>query len=311
MKINSAKNSEALHDLIHNCKLTPNTLVIYDVDEVLISLEDKILRPCVDRDPNFKNPFYEIFYPLEDPEKTALFGEFISQAKVVLLDPKTPEYVQSIQSKSKVIGLTRMIPGAGTCGKIKSMEEFRHNELKVLGIDFGNSFPETPFIDLSASDKDYDEKDRKAIFKQDIIYAYPHGKDKALGLFLDKIGFYPDQVIFVDDQLKNLTKVAEEMEKSGIPFIGIHYQDESLSKETFDKELGKFQYDYFIKNKIWLSDAQARKIHQKQKDSTVLFSYNQQKRRRTEVDEVREEAIKFVGSDKFLRDQERKLRHNK
>ena len=79
-------------------------------------------------------------------------------------------------------------------------------------------------------------------------------------IFLDKIKLQPRKIIFIDDRIENIRSVAEECIKYHIEFIGLHYTAAAILSEQLDEKVARYQYDYLLKNKRWLSDAEA-KLH--------------------------------------------------
>ncbi len=227
-------------------------LVIFDVDEVLIALKDRYLRPmAMDVSDSI---FYKTFYPITDPEKLKLYGEWISQVQVELVSEKLVTGISELQNRDcRVMALTRMIPGAGACGKIPLMEDFRFNELKVRGIDFRQHFGEKK-IELDLPIKN----NRIPLFKDGILYALPYTKGEVLKSFLDKVKLHPRKIWFVDNSRKSIDSVTKCATDRGIPYTGIQYLDRKFSEAKYDQEFGEFQYQYFIEKKIWLNDQQAR-----------------------------------------------------
>lgn len=245
------KVDQAEQVLEHISNASIDDLVILDVDEVLITLKDRFLRPKADE---FCHPiFREIFYPLTEPEKLIKYGEWISQVKVELLTQKLAEGIRELQNRHiKVIALTRMIPGAGPCGKIPLMEDFRFQELKDKGIDFSDSLEEKR-IEL-----DFEMKENLIpLFKEGILYARPYSKGEVLGNFLKKITFSPQKIWFVDDSQYNVDSVQNVTRELNIPFVGIKYFDRKFNEEEFDLSLGQFQFQHFKETGIWLSDEKA------------------------------------------------------
>lgn len=231
---------------------TSEDLIVFDVDEVLITPKDRFLRPCA---AEHSDPFFlKTFYPLSDQHKLRLFGEWISQVEVDIVNQKLVDALRGIQNKGvRTMGLTRMIPGPGRCGKIPSMEDFRYFELKARGIDFSQSFS------IDRIELDFTPKEgRTPLFKDGILYALPYAKGEVLKSFLKQTDYHPRKILFVDNDQYQVDDVAESISALSIPYIGIQYLDKLLVEEAFDQQLGEFQFQYFEKTEIWLSDSAAR-----------------------------------------------------
>ena len=89
------------------------------------------------------------------------------------------------------------------------------------------------FSDYTIYDKDIDFGD-EAGFSKGIFCSGRIKKGVALGLFLDKIGYVPKRVIFVDDQERNIRRVKRELQKRKIPGVLILYKGASKKYEEFD-----------------------------------------------------------------------------
>jgi len=141
-------------------------LVLMDVDETMITMKDKFLRPSASY--AMKQLFNNIFKPITNPDNQIKLSKYIKQTEVILMDPTVPDIIKTLQERGvKVLGFTRMIPGAGKCGEIDSMEDNRRDELLNLGIDLRNDFLPDPFV------IDLIEKDgRRPFYKDGIIYCY-------------------------------------------------------------------------------------------------------------------------------------------
>lgn len=240
-------------------KVQPQDLVVTDVDDLIIVLVDRILRPCSSE--HFDRIFPK-FFVTPTGFDTRLYGEWITQVKVEVVNPKLVHDYQSIQQRGiKTIALTKMIPGAGPCGKVSAMEDLRENELKEIGIDFSKSFPIPQWkLPLEPS-----KKGRVSLFKAGILYANPHTKDVVLETFIQHIGFLPKKIWFLDNDKKQVDIVAAAVSRLGFPFVGIHYLDQKLADEECDPEIGEFQFEHFAKTEKWLDDQAAKEHYQAKK----------------------------------------------
>lgn len=249
-QLHGVDTAEGVHDVL--LEAAPGDLIVWDVDEVLVTNDDVFLKPAADDlcFPIFK----EIFYPLHDPENTALYGEMISQTTSSAVDEKIFDTIRMLQRKGcQMMCLTSLIPGAGPCGRIRSMEERRYNELVEYGVDFKGHF------DFHNLELELPEKNgRRPVFRNGILYARPHGKGEVLDAFLKKSGIRPNKIWFIDDNKLNVDRVKACAEKNHIPYVGIHYLHHRSRDSSFDYNLGKFQFEYFAATQIWLNDQQAK-----------------------------------------------------
>jgi hypothetical protein len=249
-QMHQTNSAEVVTELLADAK--PGDLVVFDVDEVLITLKDRFLR--INATPISDPIFFSIFTPFTDPDKLKLFGEWISQVEVELISDKLRDAIVDLKARGcMLMGLTSMIPGAGSAGKIPFMEDFRFNELKVRGIDFRGSF------NFDRLEIDLPEKNgRKPLFKDAILYARPYSKGTVFKTFLVQQAIVPRKIWFIDNDQKHVDDVLETAKELKIPYVGIQYLDAKFATEEFDVGLGKFQFEHFQKTQIWLNDEQAR-----------------------------------------------------
>lgn len=245
--------SEIQKILTHEClvKSDNNILVLFDVDETMITMRDKFLRPSARKD--CAHIFYDVCTPITDPDKALKFSTLIAHAKTELVDHKIPNTIKSLQDYHIIVlGLTRMIPGAGKCGIIDAMEDFRQNELLDVGIDLSNKYLPN-YIDLNFESKN----NRKPIYKNGIIYAMPYSKGEVLSKILKNHMSHLNikKIYFIDDSEHQINDIFDTCYGLGIECVCIHYVDKKINNETYDKEFGEYQFDCLKKHNTWLDDS--------------------------------------------------------
>ena len=236
-----------------------NTLVVFDVDEVLIAPDDTILRSC-GHDLLQQHLHYHQLH--KDNERQHLLTSIIMQdAKRSLIDKDIPEIIQWLQKMGvKVIALTAIKPQ--NFGKIASVPDWRINELKNHGISFEDAFPSYPTKPIVL-----DPNDRKLppLFKKGIIFSDLHEKGKVLAAFLKELEFYPEQLIFIDDRAYNIRSMDSEMTKLGIKnVVCMHYSGAELLENSLDlsleehREIVSEQISCLIHEHRWITEEEAR-----------------------------------------------------
>ena len=63
------------------------------------------------------------------------------------------------------------------------------------------------------------------------------------------------KIYFVDDSEKQINDVFNKCLDLSIDCTCIHYVDKILQNDSFDLEFGKYQFDHFLKNNVWLNDS--------------------------------------------------------
>ncbi|MES2215106.1 MAG: DUF2608 domain-containing protein, partial [Pseudomonadota bacterium] len=115
-----------------------------------------------------------------------------------------PKVLENLKAKYRVYALTKM--EVGQCGNIPSMQKWRYEELKGLGIEFS----------LNPSLPDQDANFYKGIFmtgdfsKADILEKYsPY--------------FKTNTIVMVDDRADYIKEIKELCARKSINYVGILY----------------------------------------------------------------------------------------
>ncbi len=233
-------------------KADRDTLVIFDVDYVLIVPTDQILHPA------YKSVFRQYEKKLTKRSSRAdflnLWGIIFSERKSAVVDSTILSIIHDLQHKKiKTIALTNT--GTGQLGRIKSLEDWRIKELISHEVDFSSAFRVKRTIPLGLPSP---RMHGPPIFKSGIIFTAGHDKGDILEIFLKKVRYKPCVIIFVDDKLEKLESVEEMCKRLKIKFIGIHYI--ALKNEKVDplnKKRVQLQFKLLQKEHKWLSDKEA------------------------------------------------------
>lgn len=244
-KLQSIHELEPFVDL-----LDERSLVIFDIDDVLIVGKDQALKT-----PYKQKMIYEKMESQHTSDQAHFFTSIIYTSYAVkLVDPKVVEIIKGLQQKKiKTIALTSGY--AGKVAKIEKVEDQRLERLSSFGIDFSWSFPREP--ERSVYDVSFGAK--IPLFKKGILFSCMISKEKVLKGFLEQVNFKPSSILFVDDQLSHLLEVKSYCKTINIPFIGCHYTAvaiQALSK-PLNKEIVELQFRILEKEHVWLSDEAA------------------------------------------------------
>ncbi len=168
-----------------------NTLVLFDIDDVLINPKTQF--------GGFRwwskklNELTTSGIPLE--KALAKLDDFYVKIQPPLtysfIEPSTPSVFNAIQkTEATIMGLT---------GRPEGSSLLTHKQLEDLGIHFGSH--------------------------DSIIFCNGGCKGNALNTILTRMNYQPKQIIFIDDVEKNLTDVQEMLQKTrpNTNFLGIHY----------------------------------------------------------------------------------------
>lgn len=238
-----------------------NTIVIFDIDYVLLQPKDYSLRYYYHNNQEQEKAkifHHEIQQRLNDEQ----ISEMLIQTAVEPIDNRMIELIDKIQKKGiTVIALTAR--GTGKFGKIPSMENWGIRELKHLGYHFDKSW-------VTTKEKTFEQFPTKYLkqfpkFVKGVIFTCGVPKGQVLEAFLNYIKLHPTKILFIDDKRKNLESVASFAHKSNLSFLGIEYTFAKYSNtKPFNKKLAKFQFEILEKENKWLSDQQANAMLKKQ-----------------------------------------------
>ncbi|MBN9377231.1 MAG: hypothetical protein BGO14_09060 [Chlamydiales bacterium 38-26] len=214
------------------------TLAIFDVDMVLVQPSDPAFQMA-----NMKR-FGAVLKCImkEVPvEKQMMFLSLMTiSTEPVLIDECTPQFLNSLWQRGvPTIALTANL--TGTFGPIKNMENWRIQNLKVLGIDFSQAAPfQKSFIfnDLASYRDNYSTYIDGVLF----VNGTSVSKGDAFLSFLKKTNFLPEKIIFIDDREDNLKSLEaaiqtldHPIEYQGLHFLGAQkYPSKSISEEEFE-----------------------------------------------------------------------------
>ena len=218
-------------------KLPQDSIIFVDVDDTLITPVSKTFRA-----PPHNQLIDEI---KEHRDQYPRYEEIVSnwrlQRKVMLLDHSWPSALTKLKRKFTVYGLTKM--DVGPFGNIESMEKWRYNELKSLGIRFSDN------KDIPASNIN------GAMYYRGIIATGANSKSQAIGCYLPYL--QTKTMVMIDDRLPHLEDVEAFCNANSIHFVGIWFQGLGTLKDVPNPAIAELQREHLIKHAEWLEDDRA------------------------------------------------------
>lgn len=232
------------------------TLVVFDVDEVLITTEDHFIHPNSDN--AFLGFFGKEMEKAKTPEEKKELEEKISLTillpKRVLIEEETPKMIKDLQQRGiKVIALTSCI--TGPFGVIPKVETWRIEHLASLGINFSVAFPQIKPTYLT----ELNTRKPSPLFEQGCLFSKGYKKGEVLKAFFKQHNYYPEKVIFIDDLPENIVSVEAELATLGIECKAFHYIGAERFFKTVDVELLHYQFNHLLEKREWLSDVETAK----------------------------------------------------
>ncbi|MDF2549190.1 MAG: hypothetical protein K0S07_257 [Chlamydiales bacterium] len=228
-----------------------DTLVLFDINEVLITPKDQIYHPA--HQSFLSRLRKKLAKRLSFKERLKLWSILCQTRKIELVSEKILEVMALLEQRGmRAFALTNSM--TGQIGLIERYEDWQNSALKRLGIDFQRlnpiiecySFPEIP------------TKHGKPLFKEGIIFSDSVDKGRVLEVFLEKAKLHPKRLIFVDDKLKNIESVQDCCTKRKIAFTGFQYTEaREKMTEPLHQRRAELQFTVLEREKRWLSDEEA------------------------------------------------------
>ena len=235
--------------------LDKNSLVIFDIDDTLITPIDSIFH--------VKSLWQSLLLYFEYMKQTGdillsriyhFANTAFFHADFQLIDPSSPALIKKLQKKGvKVIAFTATI--TDEFGDIQSVEDLRIRHLAQVGINLSKAFRKIPFLVL---DKAFSE--HPPLFKQGILFANlgkksgRKEKGPVLAAFLKRINFTPNRIIYVDDTRHHLEDTEKALEPMGIPFIGLHYMGSDKFLTHIDMSVAREQIRQLVQHNEWIPE---------------------------------------------------------
>ena len=243
-QITTISNLAALEPTLQNAGL--NTLVIFDVDHVLIMPTDEY---SLNRNPYRKQLWQELKTRYSEEKARYLRSIAISSAKWRLVDPYVLNILYYLNTKNiHTIALTSLT--TGKLGVIEKMEDLRIKELQSVGIDFSKLTPFNGELSITELKSIHGTP----MLKSGIILTAEVDKAKVLEYILCSKNYYPKTIIFIDDQQNNLESLEKLCSKLRIKFHGFHYTAvSSMTIFAIEEQLEKLRFQILEKEHRWLS----------------------------------------------------------
>lgn len=151
----------------------------------------------------------------------------------------------------------------GPYGAIKDRTQMRLERLEALGINFGTNFARTS-ANLEVSEM---AEGKPSYFRNNVIFVNRNSKGESLLLLLKLLEFKPRKLIVIDNEMRQVDDIRKFVESEVTEFIGIHYTKVfEHHAGPLDEKIAQKQLAYLERRSIWLSDAEARCMIEKNDD---------------------------------------------
>lgn len=258
MTISKTSQISEVLELVQNLG-DSKTLVVFDVDDVLITKNDPALR---DQDSLIKKFLWN--YPLKIFNLPNFYEKVAVDSKSKLMeDANTIELIKFLEeSQIKTIALTHCPHNEISNSDLHTnFADWRYNDLKDLGVDF---------CKLSGNYDDFYLNNGSRFFNG-ILFAHNSSllgggllaklfgrldKGKCLEQLFDKMELRKDisKVVFIDDLESNIVAVESFCKRNDIEFHGVHYTKklEFVDQVTSEEICEKLQF--FFDNDHWIPE---------------------------------------------------------
>ena len=245
----SHQTIESIHSLP---QVDRGGLIVFDIDEVLITTEDQILLPSSDE--VFLSCVEEAFKGAKNEKERSLIVDRLSLLFLLpkrrLIEESSPAFVKALRKQSvKVIALTSCY--TGRVGVVESVERWRIDHLNQLGFSFASSFPQCKRIEFTDIAQ---PKKTPPLYEDGVLFSKGYSKGEVLQVFLDEVSFTPSEIIFIDDLECNLDSVEQVAKEMNIPFRGFHFTGAKRFAKPLNKKRMIFQLNHLMETGEWLPD---------------------------------------------------------
>jgi hypothetical protein len=230
--------------------LDEEALVIFDVDEVLITTEDHFMHPYALSSFGYALQKIRKSYSEKDFEEKMSLTVLLPRR--VLIEEHSPLLLRTLQNRGvKVMGLTSC--PTGPLGKIAKIEDWRVDHLLSLGIDFSPAFSAFDRFTLPLGKS-------PAIFQKGILFSYGYKKGDVLKAFLEKTAFRPSKVILFDDLVENLESEEKALSEMGITHQAYLYEGAAKFFKELDTDVIERQLEHVFTHETWLKDEECKSL---------------------------------------------------
>lgn len=229
--------------------LDTESLVVFDVDRVLIENQDAILQ--AHNSALFRTLLLQAGGHLTQGQLNSLVSGISFQSRPKLIEQEIADLILMLEQKNiRVIALTAT--SIGSIAKIGSIQDWRIKRLQELGLTF--SFQNTPFHSFS----ELIGQGPSPVFKGGILFSATYSKGSVLKAFLQHINWKPSQVLFFDDLFINVSTVNNEMTALGVEKVCSFQYLGANSLAPVDLEVAKAQIRHLVETGQWLTEKQLK-----------------------------------------------------
>lgn len=229
---------------------TPGTLVLFDIDQTLIDSTttlgsghwNKFLKKKIADGKYFHSNLYDEV--TQYVTKNAMFKP---------VEDAIPSVIQALQNSSvTAMGFSEKDKIEWFPTYVERIDELTRQQLNQAGI----------FLEQTVLPKNFNKLNPSSPFSPSlgIFFASQIPRDQFLIALFSIFSYTPDKVIFVDDKMKHVQKVAQALDDSEIPNVCYYYPLVEWQSPAFDSTIGIIQLKKLVDECYIPSDEEAARI---------------------------------------------------
>lgn len=236
-------------------QLSPKSLVIFDVDKVIIERADPFergIKRLHDRTHTIRalnNPHSSIVKQIGHARAIQLWSQYVQSVPRMIIDPHLLPALEKLRThKIPYIALTQFLVGRDAL--LERMITWHINDLKRLG--FYPSPPHNASHDMVF--KQYSYQGTHPRYTRGFLCTH-RAVEKGILLkeWLRAIDWRPDRIIMYDNKLSNLQSVKKICKRMKIPFTGVLYTGAQSLPWRVNRPAARAQLTHLVNKGEWLS----------------------------------------------------------
>ena len=236
---------DCVQAIAHELKNIPlNSILLMDIDDTLITPASRFFRI---------NPYRTLIDEIKRnkhlyPDYEIIISNWRLQRKAMLVDSHWLDLIYELKKQHAVYGFTKM--DTGKLGSIESVEDWRYQELKRLGIEF------TQNESIEALKAPHDFQNPPVFYKGIFLSGCASKGEMAI---VYRASLNAPHLVLIDDREEHILSVKNFCLEAGISFKGILFNAEQLIP-SFEPNspIAEFQKNYLLQQKKWIEDEEVQ-----------------------------------------------------
>jgi len=235
-----------------------DTLVLLDVDDVILQMTDDFMLTAPEREPLYN----KLVSKYTRREIHIIFSDYFRKTQVELIDEGIRDLLDILEHRGVAV---TVLTGCwtGKYGTINQMYKTRFRHLKDVNISFDATTPfkkDRQFPSLVQNRDDPNEEGKVPMIISGLIFSARGDKGKVLEKIycVEKLQY--KKIIFADDRLENVQRVMDACKRLNVQCVGILYRVKDMRKPPKLKESReRKRFSVLEKEHRWLVDGELDK----------------------------------------------------